>query len=545
MKQTVLFLTMLLLTCPGFAQTRNLKIVKAPTENPTGEVRKAVVIGMSDYGAGRSLDNTLNDADDMAEVFTRLGFEVTLLKNNDLRTLSGHLSAWYQSMGQNDMAVFYFAGHGIEVDGQNYLVPIDADMSSQADVKFTTLNVNQVLDNMEEKGVAMKLLILDACRDNPFKRSWNQARGSNTQGLAGMSAPEGTYIAFAASPGSMAQDGGQYNLRNGVFTHFIIQEIVKAGATIDEIFNKVTGGVSNLTNRKQTPFKNSSLTASFYFIPPHSDNPPTVNPTPSSNNPADNPTPSRKDNPADNPTPAPAVNVTELVIQAHGHYMNKRFNDAIPLYRQAAELGHANAQHNLGLCYEKGYGVTQDYDQALLWYRKAAEQGDADSQNSIGYLHEFGLGVPTNITEAFRWYNKAAENGNTKAKERISKVQDIGFYRKKVENYYNCLNLNNYSYIYELFAPKVNRLYNIKTVIGRDRVEKEAINYAKTYPIQQYEIIDFKIVESNGDNIVINATTRYHLKKSENQPEKTGTTKEVIVFDKNSQIIEMYNNNTP
>ena len=138
-----LLLSLSFLTFSAFAQTRNLKVVKAPTETQINEKRKAVVIGMSDYGPGKSLENTLNDADDMAGVFPQLGFEVTLLKNKDLRNLSTHLSAWYKSIERNDMVVFYFAGHGMEVDGKNYLVPVDADMSSQADVKFATLNVNQ------------------------------------------------------------------------------------------------------------------------------------------------------------------------------------------------------------------------------------------------------------------------------------------------------------------------------------------------------------------------------------------------------------------
>ena len=268
MKNVILFLTMLVFTCPTFSQTRNLQLVKPPVENPTNEKRKAVVIGMSDYGTGRSLDNTINDADDMADVFTRLGFEVTLLKNNDLRNFKSNLSAWFKSIEQIDIAVFYFAGHGIEVDGQNYLIPIDAEINSQADVKFATLSLNGVLDNMEQKGVVMKLLILDTNRLNPFYRSWNQGLGSNNQSLVGIASPLGTYIAFATSQGSVATDGGNYSLRNGVFTHFLKQEFVKEGVTIDEIFNNVTGGVADMTNLQQIPFRYSSLRANYYFIPP-------------------------------------------------------------------------------------------------------------------------------------------------------------------------------------------------------------------------------------------------------------------------------------
>ena len=266
MKRIFLVISLLFFASLSFAQTRNLKLVKAPTENPTNQKRKAMVIGMGDYGGNKSLDNTLNDADDMAGVLTRLGFEVTLLKNNDLRNLRTNLTNWYNSIEGNDMAIFYFAGHGMEVAGQNYLVPIDAELNSQTDAQYNTLNVNQVLDNMDERRVGMKLIILDACRDNPFKRSWS--RGSEGKGLAQMRAPTGTYIAYAAAPGFTAADGGNYKLNNGVFTHYLKQEIVKEGLSIENIFTNVTRSVYNHTDKKQTPFRNSSLTDNFYFVPP-------------------------------------------------------------------------------------------------------------------------------------------------------------------------------------------------------------------------------------------------------------------------------------
>ncbi len=259
----VLLILLLLSSYIINAQTRNFRLVKSSTQNPTLQKRKAVVIGMSDYGLDRNLSNTLNDANDMAASLSELGFEVTLLKNNDLRNLKENLNKWYNSIEGNDIAIFYFAGHGMEVNGDNFLIPVDADMNSETDVVYNTLNVNQVLGNMDEKKVGMKLLILDACRDNPFKRSWT--RGGGSKGLAQLSATKGTYIAFAASPGFTAQDGGNYRLQNGVFTHYLKQEILKQGISIDEVFNNVTGSVAELTKNQQIPFKNSSLTKTFYF----------------------------------------------------------------------------------------------------------------------------------------------------------------------------------------------------------------------------------------------------------------------------------------
>ena len=433
MKNVFLSLTLLVLVYPAFAQNRGFKLVNQPIENPTNQNRKAVVIGMSDYGGDKSLDNTLNDADDMSAVLTRLGFEVTLLKNNDLRNMNTNLTNWYNTLRGTDMAIFYFAGHGLEVGGQNYLVPVDAQMNSETDVQYATVNVNQVLGNMEEKGVVMKLLILDACRNNPFTRSW---RGNNSQGLAQMNAPEGTFIAFAASPGALAHDGGTYNLRNGVFTHYILQEIIKAGATIDEIFSKVAGGVSARTNRQQIPFRNTSLTDVFYFIPSGANNPTTSlteNPL------VENPPPPRTENPSvNNPTPSSVVNaVAALVSQADAHYDNKRYSEAVTLYKHAAEQGSAWSQFRLGRCYAYGDGVTKDYNQAEQWYRKAAEQGhnqaiqgytkaaeqgDAMAQNYLGYCYQMGYGVTQDKDQAVYWYKKAADQGNDNAKNNLKNM---------------------------------------------------------------------------------------------------------------------------
>jgi len=386
MKNIFLIIILSLITCLSFAQDRNFRVVKLPTENPTNQRRKAVVIGMSDYGEGRSLNNTINDAGDMADVLTKLGFEVTLLKNNDLRNLKINLNNWYKSLEGNDMAVFYFAGHGMEMNGVNYLIPVDAELNSQTDVEYYTLNVNQVLANMDERQVNMKLLILDACRDNPFKRSWT--RGSEEKGLAQMAAPRGTYIAFAASPGFTAQDGANYNLKNGVFTYFLKQEIVKPGVSIDDIFNNVTGDVSTLTRERQTPFKNSSLTKTFYFIPP-------------------------------------VENPLILLDRANILFANRQYTEAFSLYEQAANAGNSGAQNRLGVCYANGFGVAKDINQAVSWYKKAAEQGSDAAQNSLAAYYESGLGVTKDMNQAVSWYQKAADQGNINAQNALYRIQNI------------------------------------------------------------------------------------------------------------------------
>ena len=430
MKHISFLIVLALFTCASFAQERNFKLVKQPTENPTSQTRKAIVIGMSDYGEGRSLSNTVNDADDMAAVLTQLGFEVTLLKNNDLRNLRSNLDNWYAGIEGNDMAVFYFAGHGIEVNGRNYLVPVGAEMNSQTDVEYNTLNVNQILGNMDEKRVGMKLIILDACRDNPFKRSWT--RGIEDKGLAGMNAPRGTFIAFAASPGFTAQDGANYNLKNGVFTYFLKQEILKTGLSIDDIFNNVTGDVSGLTNEQQTPFKNSSLTRTFYFIPP-------------------------------------GESPLALLERANTLFANKQYKESIPLYEQVANAGNAEAQNKLGNSYYNGWGVAQDYTQAAKWYKKAAEQGSDAAQNNLGFCYENGYGVTKDINQAVEWYKKAADQGNINAQQVLFQFRktDLETLVRQADSCYNNKQYNDAFPLYMQITEKEANNTDAQNKLGK------------------------------------------------------------------------------
>ena len=438
MKQFFLLTAFLFFTCLSFAQTRNLKLV--PTENPVvNQTRKAVVIGMSAYGGANTLDNTLNDANDMAEVLRKLGFEVTLLENDDLQSLRINLNNWYNSIEGNDMAVFYYAGHGMsDSHGKNYLIPIGANLLSEADLETYTLSITNVLNNMDAKNVKMKLLILDACRSNEFSRSWN--RGEGNKGLSAISA-EGTYIAFATAPNSTALDGGNYGLHNGIFTYYLLQEIVKPGLTISKIFDDVAKNVNQRTDKKQSPFRTNGLSDDFYFIPgTPGDNPVPYNPSPA---------------PIPNNSPAPVTDVAELLRQADAFYNNKQYDKAVPLYKQAADQGNADAQNKLGVYYLNGWVLTKekknttepllgdsigkalfailaqnlnlnqtakDYNQAIYWFRKAADQGNADAQNNLGDCYRNGWGVAKDKNQAISWYMKAAAQGNVDAQQTLKKL---------------------------------------------------------------------------------------------------------------------------
>ena len=279
MKRIFSLIILLFFAYLSFAQTQTRAIHLAPSDNPDpSQKRKAVVIGMSNYGGNNTLDNTLNDAKDMANVFQQLGFDVTLLSDNNLQELRTNLAAWYKSIEGNDMAVFYYAGHGIsDHQNKNYLIPIGAadQLKSEADLPTYALPLGNVLDNLDYSHVKMKLVILDACRSKDLTRSWTRGGGDN--GLRSISATEGTYIAFSTSPNSKAQDGG--DLGNGVFTYYLKDEILKPGLSISDIFDEVANYVFVRTDNSQVVDRSNKLTNKFYFIPPTpGDNPAPYNP---------------------------------------------------------------------------------------------------------------------------------------------------------------------------------------------------------------------------------------------------------------------------
>jgi uncharacterized caspase-like protein len=156
------------------------------------------------------------------------------------------------------VGLFFYAGHGAQVNGENYLLPVDANLKSETDVKYKAVNAGQVLAGMGEARNGMNIVILDACRDNPFPRSYR----SSKSGLAEMEAPKGSIIAFATSPGNTASDGTG---RNGMYTQHILENIEAPNLPIESLFKKVLQGVNSSTNGDQVPWTSSSFIGDFYF----------------------------------------------------------------------------------------------------------------------------------------------------------------------------------------------------------------------------------------------------------------------------------------
>jgi len=224
------------------------------------EHRLALVIGNSNYKSA-PLKNPRNDAHAMAEALRKLNFEVIEVLDGDKKTMKQALRNFSDQLEEyKGVGLFYYAGHGIQVKGDNYLVPVNHDIKEEYDVPDEAINVNTVLAYMESSGTRMNIVILDACRDNPF---FTRSTRSSTRGLAQIYAQgSGSIIAFATAPGSVAQDGSG---DNGLYTQELLKAIQTPGLEIGMVFRKVLTSVKKLSGGKQIPWTNSSIEGEFYF----------------------------------------------------------------------------------------------------------------------------------------------------------------------------------------------------------------------------------------------------------------------------------------
>jgi len=224
-----------------------------------GETRHALVVGNGAY-ATAPLRNPVNDARGMAQALGEAGFHVTLLENATRPALQRAIRDFGDNIAKGGVGLFYFAGHGLQVRGRNFLVPVNAEIAREDEIEFTSVDVNLVLAKMDSARNPLNIVILDACRNNPFSGGWRSVQS----GLAQMDAPTGTFIAFATAPGSVAADGSG---EHGVYTKYLLAEIQRPGVPIELMFKQVRNGVMTETRGQQVPWESSSLRGEFAFRP--------------------------------------------------------------------------------------------------------------------------------------------------------------------------------------------------------------------------------------------------------------------------------------
>ena len=366
-------------------------VMLAGASGARADGRVALVVGNSTYAHIGRLPNPNNDVRDISAALRRLGFEVTTELDTDRGELTAALQAFTRRSTGADVALVFYAGHGMEMDGVNYLLPVDAQLARDTDVRYETVTLDDVL--AATTGAALRVVILDACRNNPLARSMQRtvarryiSRGSFADLDESLLGDE-MLVAYAAAAGTTADDGRG---RNSPYTAALLDHLEQP-LEILTLFRRVRAQVLAATGGEQRPHEYQALLREHYL--------------------------SGVLTSATSATVAAAapdvadVDVGELDISS---------------LRLVAEQGDASAQTELGERYETGRGVGRDYEVALSWYRRAAEQGDARGQTGLGFMYSSGRGVQRDDAEAIRWFRRAAEQGFALGQHNLGAMYETG-----------------------------------------------------------------------------------------------------------------------
>ena len=254
MKSLIIFLLLI-----GFFAQADDRAVRVSNKIER-EQRVALVIGNNDYqGVLSKLRNPINDAMAIKKILQSRGFEVIYKEDSIKREMKSILKRFYEKIGAGGVGLFYFSGHGIEVDGQNYLIPIDAKIDEKSDAEFEAISLNKITKKMQNAKNRLNIVILDACRNDPFSRS------VGTGGLA-KAEPIGLFVSYSTGAGSVASDGKSGE--NGLFTKYLVKNM-KRSLDLQDVFQQTREDVYMASNQKQFPaIYNQTINGKFYFTFP-------------------------------------------------------------------------------------------------------------------------------------------------------------------------------------------------------------------------------------------------------------------------------------
>lgn len=237
------------------------RAIRPVAKKPRSNARDSLVIGNSEYTFAGFLRNPGNDAKAISETLRELNFDVTTLIDADQQKMETAIREFGNQLKENNgVGLFFYAGHGMQFDDENYLLPVDINPSTQEDVRYDAVPLGKLLAQMNAAGNGMNMVILDACRNNPFARSFR----STNRGLAQVIAPTGSFISYATAPGNVAADGDG---SNGLYTEKLLEHMKTPGLKLEEVFKRVRADVQRDSNNRQVPWDSSSITGDFYFIP--------------------------------------------------------------------------------------------------------------------------------------------------------------------------------------------------------------------------------------------------------------------------------------
>jgi TPR repeat protein len=445
---------------------------KSVTAAANPEQRLALVIGNSKY-AESPLLNPVNDARAMTAALTSLGFTVTNLHDASLTEMNEAARQFGDKLRAGGVGLFFYAGHGMQIRGKNFLIPVGADIKREDEVQYKAFDANQLLDKMEAARNPINIVILDACRNNPFSRSFR----SSATGLAQMEAPVGTYVSFSTAPGRVASDGEG---GNGLFTQHLLTSLKTPGLKVEDVFKQVRVRVMQDSGGQQIPWDSSSLTGDFYFSRPDSnassdkavakpaDAPPKAPPMPAKMAqaaevparvvPQTQPSspsavPATQVHPAAPPAQAatksapPPAGVlaqqpgTASVAKTAQHSVDDVAKGGRAAARPAAPDKMLLAKASTGLsavpasqsggedAYKRGLEATRrsDLQDAHDLFAQAAEQGSAAAQYELAMMQKSGRNpVKQDLAEARRWFTRAAEKNIIAAQYELGQMLDQG-----------------------------------------------------------------------------------------------------------------------
>ena len=416
--------------------------------------RLALIIGNGAYRHVAALPNPPNDATDIAASLDQIGFSVTTLTDATFEDMHKALLKFNQKARDAELAIVYYAGHGIEVGGENWIIPVDAELKSDTDIDKEAISLRSIMGVISNANFG--LIILDACRDDPFAakmRRKDQNRSIN-RGLAREEPRKNVLVAYAARDGTTAKDGSG---RNSPFSRALLKHLATPGLEIDLLLRNVRDDVMTETNQEQQPFVYGFLSKDpIYLVPPASTTVslPTGGAATVANG-ASNDSVTDCDRlaaaPFDEEKPPNIVGVKMLKIdplrafvacesairkypQVSRFYFEKgraaqagkNYKLAGELYEKASSMGNSSAMNNLGFLYYNGLGVTKNFAQAKAWFEKGVDLGNTSAMVSLGEMHRMGVGAAVDYAKARNLFEIAAARGDPMAMNNLGVLYENG-----------------------------------------------------------------------------------------------------------------------
>jgi hypothetical protein len=402
---------------------------------PLQSAQHALVIGNANYSQ-RPLANPGNDARLMANTLRKLGFTVTLRHDLGRKAMFDSVKAFADSLPDGAVAMVYFAGHGMQINGANYLLPTDLTLTSEQGSAQRAFPLQTLMDRLGSGRSAVNIVVLDACRDNPFQpparyRSYSQL------GLARVTSPQGMVVAYSTAPGQQSPDG--VGRPNSLYTETLAAEMQKSGLSIEKILKSVAETIRKKTFDDQQPWFETSLVDDYYFVPP--DGVKIVTKAKRTQLASAGKLPGRGMAANEMDDGAWYMQLNETEWSNFDWEMEQRVKrlskDEIPLIEQRAKAGNVVAQTTLGIAYREGvdrivesgtnrsFRANPNNTKSIKWLRQAAEAGFPMAQVELGEMYYQGHGVDRDLNESARWLELASRARYPRAKLDLAQVRAV------------------------------------------------------------------------------------------------------------------------